>query len=68
MYDYRLYCLNHADSIIGVQTANCPDDAAALAYAQSELPKTPKCSGIEVWRRDRLVGRVEPQVTHQACS
>jgi len=64
MYDYRLYCLNHANAIIGVQTANCPDDATALAHAENALPQTEKCHGIEVWQRDRLIGRVGPRVTH----
>lgn len=63
MYDYRLYCLNHTNGIIGVQTATCPDDDAALAHAEAELPKAPKCAGIEVWRRDRLIGRVGHYVT-----
>jgi hypothetical protein len=64
MFDYRLYCLNQADAIIGVQTATCPDDATALAHAEAELPKADKCHGIEVWQRDRLIGRVLPPVRH----
>mgnify|MGYP001553401013 FL=1 len=64
MYDYRLYCLNQANGIIGVQTANCPDDATALAHAEAALPQTDKCHGIEVWQRDRLIGRVLPPATH----
>jgi hypothetical protein len=58
MFDYRLYCLNRANSIIGVQTANCPDDAAAMAHAEQTLPGKEECHGIEVWQRDRLIGRV----------
>lgn len=64
MYDYRLYCLNQADAIIGVQTANCPDDASALSHAEQALPNTEQCHGIEVWQRDRLIGRVGPRVSH----
>jgi hypothetical protein len=64
MYDYRLYCLNDSNAIIGVQTANCPDDDSALAHARQELPKTEKCAGIEVWQRDRLIGRVSGNCTH----
>lgn len=64
MNDYRLYWLDQGDSIIGVQTANCPDDAAALAHAEAALPNAEQCHGIEVWRRDRLIGRVGPRVDH----
>jgi hypothetical protein len=64
MFDYRLYCLNHANSIIGVQTANCPDDASALAHAEETLPKNDGCHGIEVWQRNRLIGRIGLRTPH----
>ncbi len=55
---YRLYCLDHKASIIGVEEAHCESDDHAIEHAQSLLPSRTNCHGIEIWERARLIGRV----------
>lgn len=53
--DYRLYLLNACDRFVGVVARTFPDDAEALAAAQSLRGGH---SGVEVWAGARCVGRV----------
>jgi hypothetical protein len=55
---YRLYCLNKKGGIVGVEEALCPSDEHAIAEAERMLGRRPRCQGVEVWDRARLVGRV----------
>jgi hypothetical protein len=55
---YRLYCLNEKGGIVGVEEALCPSDEHAIAEAERMLGRRPRCQGVEVWDRARLVGRV----------
>ena len=53
MADYRLYFLDEANHIRGVAEFECDDDAAATARAKT----IPDGRRMELWSRDRLVGR-----------
>jgi hypothetical protein len=55
---YRLYCLNRAGGIVGVDEVFCPSDEHVLTRAEQVLAERPRCHGIEVWERARMVGRV----------
>jgi hypothetical protein len=55
---YRLYCVNAANKIVGVEEAHCDDDASACAHAAEKLPNLSRCVSIEVWSGSRFVGRV----------
>jgi hypothetical protein len=44
--------------IVGVEEALCPSDGHAIAEAERMLDRRPRCQGVEVWDRARLVGRV----------
>ena len=56
---YRLYCMNAAGRIVGVEETHCEDDASACAHARDRLPDMDgKCLTIEVWNHARRVGHV----------
>lgn len=56
---YRLYCMNAAGRIVGVEETHCEDDASACAHARERLPQMDgNCLTIEVWNQARRVGHV----------
>ena len=57
---YRLYCLNAAGRIVGVEETHCEDDASACAHARERLPQLEgKCLRIEIWNQARRGGHVD---------
>ena len=55
--NYRLYRLDGAGKIVSAEWVDAADDAAAEQHARDrDLPVT-----CEMWERNRLVARVEPQ-------
>jgi hypothetical protein len=56
---YRLYCINRAGKITGVEETHCEDDESACAHARTLLPERNKCERIEIWNHARRVGHVE---------
>ena len=57
--DYRLYCFDGGSRIISAEWIAAVNDAAALQQA-----KRLDCYRVEVWDRDRLVGRCDPPHAH----
>lgn len=55
---YRFYRLNHRNQIVEADDGYCADDDEAWALAR-EHAAVRACAGVEIWNRDRLVGRVE---------
>lgn len=54
---YRLYRLDGAGKIVSAEWVEASDDAAAEKHARDrDLPVT-----SEIWERNRLVARIEPQ-------
>jgi hypothetical protein len=54
MHQYRIYCLNHEGRFHKVEEIEASSDAEALNRAR-ELHHSGEC---EVWKDDRLVGKV----------
>jgi len=52
---YRVYCFDGGSRIIGAEWIEAESDEAAFRSAQ----ETFDCFRIEVWDRDRLIGRHE---------
>jgi len=55
MQHYRIYVLDAHGHIRDAVDAECRDDSHALEVAAQHS----KGHGLEVWQRDRFVGRVE---------
>jgi hypothetical protein len=53
---YRRYCFDGAGRIISAEWLQAVNDAQALVEAKEKSD----CFRLEVWDRDRLVGRHEP--------
>ena len=53
MLDYRLYFLDRTGHIHGVVEFDCPNDADAIAHADTYADGRP----MELWRRDRWIRR-----------
>jgi hypothetical protein len=52
---YRIYMLDHKNRIVTGSDADCPNDAAALAWAATTLGTDARA---EVWQSTRCLGRV----------
>jgi len=57
--DYRLYFLNDQGRIVRAEPFACADDAEALKRAGALADG----STVELWRSDRIIGRMGPAVT-----
>ena len=55
MKAYRIYCLDGASRFVRADWLEAVNDATALTEAKS----LDECFRVEVWDRDRLVGRIE---------
>lgn len=58
MLAYRCYLLRANGRICKARVFEVPNEAAAPAMALEQLEITEECPTIEIWRRDRLVGRL----------
>ena len=58
---YRVYCLDGAGKVWAAEWIEAADDSAALESAR-QFKDAVHC---EVWRGQRLVGRVEPRTGDQ---
>lgn len=56
---YRLYRLNDAGRIFGVDAAEYETDEEAIRRARELVDSIAGCAAIEVWERTRLAFRVE---------
>jgi len=54
--NYRLYRLDGAGKIASAEWLSAEDDAAATSLARAGKPQTT----VEIWDRNRLVIRIEP--------
>lgn len=57
MPPYRCYFLDGGNHVIKVETQDCADDASAVRWAESLGRHPDDVYQIEIWCRDRLVGR-----------
>lgn len=60
MADYLCYLIDKEAHVLKVEVASCNDDAKALQWAEEvsrDCP--PTCKVVEVWARDRFIGRRE---------
>jgi hypothetical protein len=57
MHQYRIYCLNDEGRFHTVEEITACNDAEALARA-NKLDHAGEC---EIWRGDRLIGRIAAQ-------
>jgi hypothetical protein len=55
---YRFYCITPDDHIVSVDDAHFDTDDEACEHARFLLTLRPRCIAVEVWNRDRYVGRV----------
>lgn len=58
LHHYRFYRLNQRNQIMCADDGHCADDDQAWALAR-EHAAAETCAAIEVWNRDRLLGRIE---------
>lgn len=56
MKTYRVYCFDGGSRIVRADWLEAFNDAEALVAAKGLMD----CFRIEVWERDRLAGRYEP--------
>lgn len=57
MANYRLYCLDGRGKISAAEWLEAEDNAAAVVAAR-KLGKSVSC---ELWLRDRMIERIEPE-------
>lgn len=58
MQKYRIYCFDGGSRIVKADWLEAANDAVAVQEANVTIPD---CFRIEVWERDRLVGRIDRQ-------
>ena len=56
MKPYRVYCFDGASRIVSAEWIEAANDADALKAARELMD----CFRMEVWEKERLVGRLEP--------
>ena len=56
MKTYRVYCFDGIHRIIASETIEAQSDIEAMAAAK----QVRDCLHYELWDRDRLVGRIDP--------
>ena len=56
MQMYRIYCFDGGSRIVKADWLQAVNDAVAVHEAKSTIPD---CVRIEVWDRNRLVGRID---------
>lgn len=64
MADYRLYFLDSAGHIVRREDLDFPTDQDAVEHARQYVNGT----GLELWSRDRVVARLEPNMARSADS
>jgi len=61
--EYRVYCFDGASRIMSADWISAINDAEAYIQTKTRLRD---CFRVELWDRDRLVGRIDPPPSQHA--